>query len=100
MFGNLRSEGVQFGYNFQNAPLTFYGGVNTLKYNAGIGGPFAPFDTTPGTLPGYSAHAGVEFQPAQNLSLSFGVGFTQLPGRLDTDINSLAANPFALTGRR
>src|SRR6266852_4556941 len=104
-FGNIRSlyyQGVQFGYNFQNAgglPLTVYAGFDTLKYNAGIGGPFAPFDTMSGTLPGYSAHAGVEFQPAPNVSLSFGVGVTQLPGRLDTDINSLTANPFALTGR-
>jgi hypothetical protein len=52
-FGNNRSlyyEGVQFGYNFQNGglPVTVYAGFDTLKYNAGIGGPFA---------------AGVECQP-------------------------------------
>jgi opacity protein-like surface antigen len=102
-FGNNRSlyyQGVQFGYNFQNAgrlPLTIYAGFDTLKYNAGIGGPFAPFDTTSGTLPGYSAHAGVEFQPAPNVSLSLGFGYTQQSGRIDSDINSLpGASPFAL----
>jgi opacity protein-like surface antigen len=108
-FGNIGSlyyQGVQFGYNFQNAgglPLTLYAGFGTLKYNAGIGGPFAPFDTMSGTLPGYSAHAGVEFQPAPNVSLSFGFGYTQQSGRVDGDINSLSlpgASPFANSGRR
>jgi opacity protein-like surface antigen len=105
-FGNIRSlyyEGVQFGYKFQNAPLTVYAGFDTLKYNTGIGGPFAPFDTTSGTLPGYSAHAGVEFQPAPNVSLSLGFGYTQQSRRIDSDINSLSlpgASPFAISGRR
>jgi len=105
-FGNIRSlyyEGVQFGYTFQNAPLTVYAGFDTLKYDAGIGGPFAPFDTTSGTLPGYSAHAGVEFQPAPNVSLSLGFGYTQQSGRTDSDINSLSlpgASPSAVSGRR
>jgi hypothetical protein len=100
-FGNissLSSEGVQFGYNFQNAPLTVYGGFNTLKYTTGFGSPFAPFDTTSGTLPVYSAHAGFEFRPTSNLSLSLGVGYTQSSG----DINSLVlpgASPF-VSGRR
>jgi opacity protein-like surface antigen len=96
---SLSYQGVQFGYNFQNAPLTVYGGVDTLKYNTGIGSPFAPFDTVSGTLPGYSAHAGVEFRPTSNLSLSLGFGYTQQSG---SDINSLAlpgASPFAF-GRR
>ncbi len=108
-FGNIRSlyyEGVQFGYNFQNAgglPFTVYAGFDTLKYNAGIGGPFAPFDTMSGTLPGYSAHAGVEIQPAPNVSLSLGFGYTQQSGRIDSDINSPllpGASPFAVSGRR
>ena len=84
-------------------PLTIYAGFDTLKYNAGIGGPFAPFDTMSGTLPGYSAHAGVEFQPAPNVSLSLGFGYTQQSGRIDSDINSLSlpgASPFAVGGRR
>jgi opacity protein-like surface antigen len=104
-FGNsLYYQGVQFGYNFQGAgglPLAVYAGVDTLKYNAGIGGPFAAFDTASGTLPGYSAHAGVEFQPTSNVSLSLGFGYTQQPGRIDSDINSLpGASPFAVGGRR
>jgi opacity protein-like surface antigen len=102
-FGSIRSlysEGVQFGYNFQtigNLPVTVYAGFNTLKYNPGIGDPFASFDST-STLPGYSVNAGVEFQPASNLSLSLGVGYTQLPGRLNGGINSLAS-PFGLGSR-
>jgi opacity protein-like surface antigen len=105
-FGNIYYEGVQFGYNFKNAgglPLTVYAGFDTLKYNSGIGGPFAPFDSVSGTLPGYSAHAGVEFQPTSNVSLSLGFGYTQQPGRIDGDINSLSlpgASPFAASGRR
>ena len=84
-------------------PLTVYAGFDTLKYNTGIGGPFAPFDSTSGTLPGYSAHAGVEFQPAPNVSLSLGFGYTQQSGRIDSDINSPSlpgASPFAVGGRR
>jgi len=102
MFGNTHYEGVQFGYNFKNAaglPITVYAGFDTVKYNSGIGSPFAPFDSTSTTLPGYSAHAGVEFQPASNLSLSLGVGYTQQSG----DINSLAlpgASPLAFGGHR
>jgi hypothetical protein len=98
-------EGVQFGYNFQNAgalPLTVYAGFETLKYNPGIGGPFAPFDTISGALP-YSAHAGVELQPAPNLSLSLGFSYTQQSGRIDSDINSPSlpgSYPFAVSGRR
>jgi opacity protein-like surface antigen len=100
-FGDPRSlsyQGVQFGYNFQNVgrPLSVYAGFDTLKYNPGIGGPFAPFDTTSGTVPGYSAHAGVEFQPTSNVSLSLGFGYTQQSGRIDSDFNSLpGVSPFA-----
>ena len=101
-FGSsLHTEGVQVGYNFQNGlPLTVYAGFDTLKYNTGMGGPFAPFDASSGTLPGVRAHAGVEFQAAPNLSLSLGVGYTQAPARTDSDLNSLVlpgAFPF---GRR
>src|SRR5205085_12418252 len=45
-FGSLYSEGVQFGYNFSNSPVTVYGGVNTLKYNPGLGSITTPFDST------------------------------------------------------
>jgi opacity protein-like surface antigen len=108
-FGNSPSlyyQGVQFGYNFQNSgglPLRVYAGFDTLKYNSGFGGPFASFDSTSGTLPGYSARAGVEFQPASNLSLSLGFGYTQQPGRLDSNINSFGlpgVAPLAVTGGR
>jgi opacity protein-like surface antigen len=102
-FGNIRYEGVQFGYNFQNAPITVYAGFDTIKYNSGIGSPFASFDSTSTTLPGYTAHAGVEFQPASNVSLSLGFGYTQQSGNLGSDINSLSlpgASPFAFGNRR
>jgi hypothetical protein len=104
-FGSLSSEGAQFGYNFKNAPVSIYAGFDTLKYNTGAGGPFAPFDSTSGTLPGgYTARAGVEFRPASNLSLSVGVGITQQSsGLIDSDINSPllpGATPFAAGGRR
>ena len=105
-FGSLYSEGMQFGYNFKSAgglPVTVYAGFDTLKYNTGIGSPLAPFDSQSGTLPGYSAHAGIEFQPASNVSLSLGVGYTQQSGRIDSDINSPllpGASAFSFGGRR
>jgi opacity protein-like surface antigen len=101
-FGNsLRYEGVQAGYNFQSLgglPLTVYAGFDTLKYKPGIGSPFAPFDTTSGTLPGYRAHAGVEFSPAPNLSLSLGLGYTQAPAR--SELDSLGLPGASASGRR
>jgi opacity protein-like surface antigen len=87
-FGSLQTEGVQFGYNFKNTPVSVYAGFDTLKYNSGVGGAFSPFDFTSGTMPGYSAHAGVEFRPTSNLSLSLGFGYTAQSGRLDTDTKS------------
>jgi hypothetical protein len=98
-FGSsLTTEGAQVGYKFQNAPLTVYAGFDTLKYNTGIGSPFAPFDTTSGTLPGYRANVGVEFQAAPNLSLSLGVGYTQAPAR--SELDSLGVPGVAPFGRR
>jgi hypothetical protein len=103
-FGSLYSEGVQFGYSLKNGgglPVTFYAGFDTLKYNTGLGSPFAPFDNKSGTLPVSSAYAGVEFQPTSNLSLSLGVGVVQQSGRIDSEINSLpGASSFAVGGRR
>jgi opacity protein-like surface antigen len=101
-FGSLTSEGVQFGYNLQNAPVSFYGGLDTLKYNTGFGSPLAPFSSVSGTA-GYSAHGGVEFKPASNLSLSLGFGYTQTGGRLDSDTPSPSlsnTSPFDLVGGR
>jgi len=101
--GSLSYEGMQFGYNFKNAPLSVYAGFDTLKYDSGIGGPFGAFDST-STLPAYGAHAGVEFQPAPNVSLSLGVSYAgQQSGRVDSDINSPlppGATPFAFGARR
>jgi opacity protein-like surface antigen len=87
-FGSLQTEGVQFGYNFKNTPVSVYAGFDTLKYNSGVGGAFSPFDFTSGTMPAYGAHAGVEFRPTSNLSLSLGFGYTAQSGRLDTDTKS------------
>ena len=106
-FGGFTSEGMQFGYNFKNAggsPVTFYAGFDTLKFNSGIGSAFSsdPFSPVTGTA-GYTARAGIEIQPASNLSLSLGVGFTQQSGRLDSGINSPllpGASPFAAGVRR
>ena len=102
-FGSLYSEGVQFGYNFKNAPATVYAGFDTLKYNSGIGSAFSPFDSTSSTAPGYGAHAGVEFKPTSNLSLSLGFGYTQQSGRIDSDTKSPSlsnASQFDLVGGR
>ena len=73
---------------FQNSPVSVYAGFDTLKYNPGIGGAFSPFDLTSSTVPRYGAHAGVEFKPTSNLSLSLGFGYTQQSGRIDTDTKS------------
>jgi hypothetical protein len=105
-FGNsLYYQGVQFGYKFQTAsglPLRVFAGFDTVRYNAGIGNFIAPFDSVSGTLPTYSVHGGVEFQPTANTTLSLGFGYTQQSGRLDTD-NSLAlpaASALAVSGFR
>jgi len=99
-FGSLQTEGVQFGYTFKNTSVSVYGGFDSLKYNPGIGGAFSPFDTTSSTA-GYGMHAGVEFKPTSNLSLSLGVGYTQQSGRPDTDTRSPSlsnASQFDLVG--
>jgi hypothetical protein len=80
-FGSLNYQSAQFGYNFQAAgglPFKVYAGFDTVNFNTpGIGNPFTTSDTMSGTLSGYGAHAGVEFQPAPNVSLSLGLGYTQ-----------------------
>jgi len=96
-FGSLSYQGTQVGYNFRGMggmPVTVYAGFDTLKYNTGIGSPFAAFDGNSGTLPGYSARAGIEFKPTSNVSLSLGVGYTQQPA---SDLSLLpGASPFAV----
>jgi len=89
-FGSLQSEGMRFGYNFQNSPVSVYGGFNALKYDSGLAGQFAP-SALSGTSSGYSMQAGVEFRPAANLSLSLGASIIQMqPGRKDSDNTSNA----------
>jgi opacity protein-like surface antigen len=103
---SLYYQGVRVGYDFRNGgglPLTFYAGFDTLKYNSGIGDPFGSFNTVSGSLPGYKAHAGVEFQPTPNVSFSLGLGFTQQSGGIDSNNNSpslFGAAPFADRGLR
>jgi opacity protein-like surface antigen len=103
-FGNpsFSYEGTQVGYTFKSAPVSVYAGFDTLKYNPGIGA-LPGFDSlSSSTVPGYSAHAGVEFRPTSNLSLSVGVGFAQQPAGIDGGINSLVtpgASPFVSGAR-
>ncbi len=107
-FSGLYTEGVQFGYNLQKGyglPVSVYAGFDNLKYNPGIGGSLGAFDSTSATLPGYSAHAGIEFRPTSDVSLSFGMGYTQQSsGRTDSDINSAllpgASSSAFTSGRR
>ncbi|UWU94833.1 hypothetical protein [Bradyrhizobium sp. CB1015] len=106
-FGNysaLSYDSTQFGYQMKTAggmPVTFFAGFDTLKYGNGIGSSLAPL--TSGAAPGYGGFAGVEFKPTSNLSLSFGVGYTQQDsGRMDSDIrsNMLPGESPALSGLR
>jgi opacity protein-like surface antigen len=102
-FGSLNYSGVQFGYNLQNSPVTFFGGVDTFSYDTGIGGnPLAPFSSA-STMPGYTARAGVEFRPTSNVSLSLGMSYTQQSRGIDTDTSSpsfSSASQFDLVGGR
>jgi opacity protein-like surface antigen len=95
-FGNLgalSTEGVQFGYNFKNTPLSIYSGFDALKYNTGLGssasGAFSAFDRSVSAPGAFSANAGIEFRPTSNVTLSLGASFTQhSSGAVDSDINS------------
>ena len=102
-FGSLNYSGVQFGYNLQNSPVTLFGGLDTFRYDTGIGGnPLAPFSSA-STMPGYTARAGVEFRPTSNVSLSLGMSYTQQSNRIDTDTPSPSfsnASQFDLVGGR
>jgi hypothetical protein len=105
-FGSLYSEGSQFGYSFKGAnglPVSLYAGFDTLKYSNGFGSssPFAAFDSASGNLPVYNAHAGIEFRPTANTSLSLGLGYQQNSGAVGSE-NALppGANPFTQGVRR
>ncbi len=89
-FGSLQSDGMRFGYNFHNSPVSVYGGFNSLKYDSGLASQFTP-SALSGTTSGYTMQGGVEFRPSPNLSLSVGASFTQMqPGRKDSDDTSKA----------
>ena len=96
-FGSSFSyDGVQVGYNFKNSPVSVFAGFDTAKYNPGLGSnPFAPFDYTSNTTPGYTARAGVEFRPTSNLSLSLGASFTQ-QGTDNSAVVLPGASPFGV----
>lgn len=105
-FGSLYSEGSQFGYSFKGAngmPVSISAGFETLKYNNGFGSgsPFAAFDSQSGNLPVYNAHAGIEFRPTANTSLSLGFGYQGNSGAVGSE-NALppGANPFTTGVRR
>jgi len=107
-FSSLSTEGMQFGYNFKNSPVSVFAGFDTLKLNAlpGTSGSsaFAAFDSRSGTVPGaFSTNAGIEYRPTSNLSLSVGVGMSQYSsGLVDSDINSPllpGQTPLAIGGR-
>ncbi len=103
-FSALSFDSTQFGYTTKTAgglPVTFFAGVDTLKFGNGIGSSVAPL--TSGTAPGTSAFAGIEFKPTSNLSLSFGASVIQQDsGRMDSDIrsNMLPGESPALSGLR
>lgn len=106
--GSLSTEGVQFGYNFKNAPVSIYTGFDTMKLNTAPGssasGAFAAFDRSAAAPGAFSANAGIEFRPTSNLSLSLGASFgQQSQGLVDSDINSPllpGQTPFAIGGVR
>lgn len=102
--GSYTTEGAQYGYTFKSG-VSFYGGFDTLKYNPGLGGPFATFDGRSSSTPAYAINGGVEFKPTSNISLSLGFSYAgQSSDRVDSDINSPAlpgATPQAfISGRR
>jgi hypothetical protein len=90
-FGALTYQSAVSGYNFKGAgdlPVTVYAGFDTLNYRPGIGSPLAPFSGDASIAAGTSVRAGIAFQPAPNVSLSFEAGFTQLQSGVDGDLNS------------
>jgi hypothetical protein len=92
-FSSLSTEGMQFGYNFKNSPVSIYSGFDTLKYNTAPGtsgsSAFAAFDRGASAPGAFAANAGVEYRPSPNVSLSLGASFGQQTyGAVDSDINS------------
>ena len=79
--GTLNYQSTNFAYNFKDetgaSPFKVFGGLDTVQYNTMIGNPFSAFNSPTNTATAYRAHAGVEFQAAPNVSLSFEAGYTQ-----------------------
>ena len=72
----------------------FIGETNELlvRLAKSLGNPFTQFDSPNNAASGYTAHAGIEFRPTSNLSLSVSGSFSQQP-----DPNQLVlpgASPF------
>ena len=99
-FGALSYQSAVTGYNFKGAgdlPVSVYAGFDALTYRPGIGSPLAPFSSDASINSGYRARAGIAFQPAANVTLSFEASVTQ-QGSGETDINSPllpALSPFS-----
>jgi hypothetical protein len=96
-FGALTYDSAVTGYNFKgagNLPVTIYTSFDKLDYRPGLGSPLAPFSTDASLAAGYTARAGIAFQPAANVTLSFEAGITQQG--TDSNINS----PLLPLGRR
>ena len=99
-FGALSYQSALTGYNFKGAgdlPVTVYAGFDALNYRPGIGSPLAPFSSDASINAGYRARAGIAFQPAANVTLSFEASVTQ-QGSGETNINSPllpALSPFS-----
>ena len=79
-FGALTWQSTLTGYNFKgagNLPVSVYAGFDSLNYRPGLGSPLAPFSTDASIAAGYRARAGIAFQPAASVTLSFEAGFAQ-----------------------
>jgi opacity protein-like surface antigen len=79
--GTLNYQSTNFAYNFKDetgaSPFKVFGGLETVNYNTMIGNPFSAFNSPTNTSTAYRAHAGIEFKPTSNVSLSFDAGFSQ-----------------------
>lgn len=105
-FGSLSLDSSEFGYHFKgagNLPVTLFGGVDTLKYNPDVFGTVTGFGS-PAATAATGVHAGIEFKPSSNVSLSFSAGYTQQQSGLgDSDIRSTllpGESPMFSGGRR
>lgn len=79
-FGALTAQSTVAGYAFKGGgdlPVSVYAGFDTLTYRPGFGSALAPFNSDVSVAAGYTARAGIAFQPAPNVTLSLGASFTQ-----------------------